>query len=182
MDQDTPPAEGSVIDQKAPVSSVGVAVVTRAAKLSRADWDVIKALYCNGEKATVLAPRYGITPHTINKRASSEKWPSPQRIARAASNPTREVSDPAAAVCDLWQQRGEQAREQVFNGTRAALTRFFALSPVPTSFAEAAVAAKLMDQAINPGGTQEGSKTNVNIAVLTNGEFAPAPMRNANRA
>lgn len=178
----TTPAEGSTIDSKGPVSVPGIAVVTRSAKLTKEQWDVIRALYCQGEKATVLAPRYGITPHTINKRASSEKWPSPQRIARAANNPTQAVSDPAAAVCTLWQERGEKAREQVFKGMDSALMRFFSLSPVPTTFAEAALAIKLRDQAINPGGSPEGSKTNVNIAVLTNQEFAPMPMRSANPA
>lgn len=145
----------------------------RNMRVSREEWEVIKALYCAGEKATILAPKYGIKPATINKRAAEEKWPTPQRITRATNNPKFGTNDPAQALADLWAERGEQSREDTFQGSKKALQRFFAMSPIPQSFQEAAIAQKMLNEAVNPSGSKETSNTNVNIAVLTNQGFVP---------
>jgi hypothetical protein len=144
-------------------------------KVSKEQWEVIKALYCAGEKATVIAPKYGIKPETINKKAYKDKWPTPGRIKLAQANPMVETNDPAQALAALWTERGEQSRESVYQGAKKALDRFFAMSPIPQTFQEAAVAHKMLKEAVDPTGSNEGQRTNVNIAVLTNKGFAPIP-------
>lgn len=173
MDQHTPPAEGSNV-----ISMPGTLTrVDPNKKVSDADWEVIKALYCAGAKATELAPRWGIKPGTINTKASKEKWPSPLRVAQAAKNPIAESDDPAQALAALWTERGEQSRESTYNGAKKALDRFWALAPVPTSFQEAAIANKMLKEAIEPEGPKDSQANShqVNIAVLTNSGFTPKP-------
>lgn len=142
-------------------------------KVSNEDREIIKALYCQGMPAPELAKKYGIKPCTINKWASKEKWPSPGRITRAANNPIVQSDDPAAAVAEMWLKRGEEGRESVYNGMNKAVQRFFAMAPIPQTFAEAATAVKLMKEAINPNEGKEQNQGGINIAVLTHQGFVP---------
>lgn len=142
-------------------------------KVSNEDREIIKALYCQGVSGVELAKKYGIKPHTINKWASKERWPSPKRITRAANNPIVHSDDPAAAVAEMWTKRGEEGRESVYNGMNKAVQRFFAMAPVPQTFAEAATAVKLMKEAINPNEGKETNQGGINIAVLTHQGFVP---------
>jgi hypothetical protein len=162
MSESMPPEEKPVLMQRNPNK-----------KVSDEDWAVIRALYCHGELATVLAPRYGIKPQTINSRANKEQWPTPQRIQRAMNNPKEETNDPAQALAALWTQRGEQSREASYQGAKKAMERFWAMSPIPTSFQEAAIAQKLLDKAIDPSEGQQAPTANVSIAVLANQGFVP---------
>ena len=144
-------------------------------KVSDEDREVLKALYCQGVPAPVLAERYGIKPRTINGWASKEKWPSPGRVSRAQKHPVAEAGDPAAALAQLWLERGTAGREAVYQGSKRAIDRFFAMQPVPQTFAEAATAVKLMKEAINPNEGKEVSQTGISIQVLTQQGFVPKP-------
>jgi adenosylcobinamide amidohydrolase len=73
----------------------------------------------------------------------------------------------------MWTERGEEGREAIYQGTKKALQRFFAMAPVPQTFAEAATAAKLMKEAINPNEGKEANQGGINIAVLTHQGFVP---------
>ena len=144
-------------------------------KVSDEDKEVLKVLYCQGVPAAVLAERYGIKPRTINGWASKEKWASPRRVSRAMKHPVTEASDPAVALANLWVERGSAGREAVYQGTKRAVDRFFAMQPVPQTFAEAATAVKLMKEAINPNEGKEQSQTGISIQVLTQQGFVPKP-------
>ena len=144
-------------------------------KVSDEDREVLKALYCQGVPAPELAKRYGIKPRTINGWASKEKWASPGRVSRALKHPVAEASDPAAALAQLWVERGSAGREAVYQGSKRAVDRFFAMQPVPQTFQEAATAVKLMKEAINPNEGKEQSQTGISIQVLTQQGFVPKP-------
>ena len=168
---DTPNAQGEA-SQIVPIRP-GIMRVDPNKKVSNEDREVIKALYCQGMPAPELAVKYGIKPATINKWASKEKWPSPGRVSRAQKHPVAEANDPAAAIAQMWTERGEQGRETVYQGANKAIQRFFAMAPVPQTFAEAATAVKLMKEAINPNEGKEQSQGGINIAVLTHQGFVP---------
>lgn len=143
--------------------------------VSDADWKVIEALYCAGELAATLGERYGIQPATIHSKASKDRWPTPNRIIRAAQKEELITDDPASALADLWTRRKAESRESLYKGSKKALERFFAHSPVPQSFAEAAIAEKLLAKAIDPDADKEKTSSNVNIGFLCNG-FEPKPI------
>lgn len=146
--------------------------ITKAKKISDGDWDVIKALYCQGVSAVKLAEKYPIKADTIRKKASKDQWATPGRINRALRSPKTSVDDPASAVAALWKERGEKGRESIYQGSQKALDRFFSAAPVPQSFAEAATAAKLMNEAITPPVVDEKAG-NVNLAILSTQGFQP---------
>ena len=124
-----------------------------------------------------MSNRFGVSPDYIRVKASKEKWPTPERVARAANSPdSYEVTDPARAIADLWLQRKEEHRENCYNGARKALERFWALSPVPQTFQEAQIAERLAAKAIDPSEGREPTQTNVNLAVLTSSDFKPKPV------
>ena len=143
-------------------------------KVSDEDWNLIRELYCAGANANDLAARFGIKPCTIHKKASVNKWVTPMKLAIAAKRgvPT---DDPAGAVAELWKQRQGEARESIYQGSKKALDRFFAMAPVPASFAEAAIAEKMLNKAIDP---TEGKtvQQNVNLSLLTSNDFSPRPI------
>lgn len=141
-------------------------------KVTDAQWEVIKSLYCAGVSSGDIAKDYPITSSTIRKRATVEKWPTPQRISRAIKTGQRNTDDPAAAIADLWESRKQEGRESVYQGSKKALERFFAMAPVPQSFQEAAIAHKMMEKAIDPS-EGKAAPTNVNLALLTSDNFAP---------
>ena len=139
----------------------------------------IQALYCAGEKATILANRFDLSVKSIYHMAQRGKWPTPRRITKAASSDSIITNDPAAEVAALWGRRSGEARERTFNGTSKALERFYAMSPIPLSFKEAQIAQDMLDKAVNPDagakpGDQSAAITNVNLAFLTN-NLSPVP-------
>lgn len=126
------------------------------------DWPVIRSLMEAGAKAPDVAKKYGISPVTINTKACKEKWATPSRVAKAKNQIIE--GDPASAVAALWSDRKASARETAYQGYQKALQRFFALAPVPQTFSEAAIASKLLNQAIDPdSGSSQSSSTTVNI-------------------
>lgn len=126
------------------------------------DWPVIRSLMEAGAKAPDVAKKYGISPVTINTRACKEKWATPARVAKAKNQIIE--GDPASAVAALWSDRKVAARESIYQGSQKALQRFFALAPTPQSFSEAAIASKLLNQAIDPDAASGNSQsTTVNI-------------------
>lgn len=137
------------------------------------DWPIIRSLIEAGAKAPDVAKRYGISPVTINTKACKEKWATPRRVAKAKDQLA--VNDPASAVAALWASRNEQSRETIYQGSIKALERFFALSPVPTSFNEALAADKLLSKAINPSGESQPTQ-NVAVQILTQSNFEPQPV------
>ena len=141
------------------------------AKVSPEQWSTIQALYCAGVDAKTIAKDYPIKPSSIHSRASKSKWPTPNRITRRA-NQSAVTDDPASALASLWKDREDKSREKVFQGASKALGRFFATAPVPQSFAEAATAAKLMNEAIKPPSEDEGKGT-LNLQILSTQGFAP---------
>jgi hypothetical protein len=144
-------------------------------KIADSDWPAIRSMVESGVPYQELADRFGVKKHTIVKRASKERWLTPQRIALAKNGNTK-TDDPANLVAALWHQRGVETRDMVFQGAAKSLQRFFALSPVPQSFAEAATAKKMLDDAINPNGTPSESTKNVSISILAGKGFAPQPV------
>lgn len=144
-------------------------------KISDEQWEEMKALLCVAEvPATEVAPKFGINADYLRQVARKNNWPTPSRIRKAQREPeTLTTGDPALAVADIWLKRKEESRGQIYEGAQKALQRFFAHSPVPQSFAEAATAKRMMDEAIDPdkGKTQEGA--NVNLAILTQQGFEP---------
>jgi len=134
------------------------------------DWPIIRSLIEAGAKAPEVARRYGISPVTINTRACKEKWATPKRVARAEAQII--TDDPASAVAALWEDRKAQTRETVFQGASKSLQRFFAMSPIPQSFNEAATAHKLLKEAIDPdaGGAHSGGTT---VNILASQGFMP---------
>jgi hypothetical protein len=144
-------------------------------KVSDQDWPVIRHLVESGVRYKEVAERWGIKESTISTRASKERWLTPQRLA-LAKNGNAKVDDPANAVVDVWRQRGAESRDMIFDGAKRSLQRFFAMSPVPQSFAEAATAKKMLDDSINPNGTPSDSTKNVSISILAGKNFAPQPV------
>lgn len=147
--------------------------------LSAGDKDLIRSLYCAGEKATILAKRFQISPKVIYHMAQRGKWATPQRIGKAAKSDIVATNDPAVEVAALWNRRSEASRNRVYDGASKALERFYAMSPVPQSFKEAQITQDMLDKAINPsaGGKptdSPGLTTNVNLAFLTN-NLSPVP-------
>jgi hypothetical protein len=141
-------------------------------KVSKEQWATIKALAEAGKPYDSIAKDYPITTSTIKARSTDERWVTPRRLARAAKGKLA-ADDPATAVANLWKERGTKSREKTFTGASKALERFFALSPVPDNFQEAAVAAKLMNEAISPPSESDNS-TQVNLAILTTQDFEPS--------
>ena len=142
-------------------------------KVRDSDWLVIRSLAEKGVTYPELAKRFNVKPQTIRKRSCEEKWLTKQRLVMTKNETI--VADPAtSAVLDLWSERQLEAREQVYQGAQKALARFFAMSPIPQSFAAAATANKLMKDAIDPSGSSvSNGSTTVNI-LATQG-FSPRP-------
>ena len=141
-------------------------------KVSREQWAVIRSLAEAGKPYDTIAKDYPITSATIRGRSTNERWVTPKRLVKAAKGKLA-ADDPATAVANLWKERGTKSREKTFTGPSKALERFFALSPVPDNFQEAAVAAKLMNEAISPPSESDNS-TQVNLAILTAQNFEPS--------
>jgi hypothetical protein len=143
-------------------------------KVPLESWPAIRHLAESGVRYKEIAERFDISVSTIEKRSVIEKWLTPQRLAKAR-NGNVSTNDPALAVVDVWKAREAESREQVHNGMSKAIERFLAMSPVPQSFAEAATAIKLRDQAINPSGFND-TKGNVSISILATKGFTPQPV------
>ena len=143
-------------------------------KVSRIQWKAIRALIEAGEPAKAVASQYGICSSTIHKRSSDELWVTKQRLTKASKGQLK-ADDPATVIANLWKRRGDESRENVFQGASKALSRFFAMSPVPATFQEAATAKKMLDQAINPDADSTNHST-INLAVLTQAGFTPKPV------
>ena len=141
------------------------------AKMSKTQWLEVKARAELGESYESIAMLFPINPQSMRDRATKEKWCTPARIERGMRNELAH-DDPAQAVANVWKERKELARNTVYNGTRKALDRFFAMSPIPQSFSEAAIAAKLMNDSISPPEDNQPS-VNMNLAVLTSVGFSP---------
>ena len=140
-------------------------------KMSKTQWLEVKARAESGEAYEAIASQYPVVVQTIKDRASQEQWCTPARIQRGVRGELAK-DDPAAAAATVWVARKEQARETVFQGAKRSLERFFAMAPVPQSFGEAAIAAKLMNEAITPP-EENQSSGNVNLAILTAVGFTP---------
>lgn len=139
-------------------------------------WSLIRDRYCAGEKSSVIAKEYGCSAALIRLRATQDKWPTPRRIKRAQQLPDEyETDDPALAIADMWNKRKQAEREDIYQNAKKCLNRFFALSPIPTSFQEAKIAKEMLDKAIDPSGG-EADKTSVNLSILTQGDFSPRPV------
>lgn len=163
-----------VMNDEQPVIKRGLPSIHPNKKVSDEDWVTIRHMSEQGMGYDELGKQYGVMAATIAKRASKERWLTPTRIARA-KNGNVAVDDPAAAVAALWQRRGVETRDQVYQGAQKALERFFAMCPVPQSFAEASHAHKMLKESINPNGEIE-QKVNYNIQVLTSQDFKPTPV------
>lgn len=144
-------------------------------KISDDQWPAIRSLAEQGVDYKEIGAQFGVSQHTIRKRAWQDKWNTPMRIAKA-QNGTLSEDDPAMAVAALWKSRSANVREIVHNGGLKALERFYALAPVPQSFAEAATALKMVNDAINPNGTPSESTKNVSISILATKGFQPSPV------
>jgi hypothetical protein len=143
-------------------------------KIRRKMWKAIEVRYCAGDRISTLVEAYGVTRHAIIKRSQLEKWPTPRRIAKAQGQGIY-TDDPASMIAEVWNRRGAQTREEVYQGTSKALRRFFAMSPVPQSFQEAAAAEKMLSKAIDPTGASE-TKPNVSMMILADPGFRPRPV------
>jgi len=143
----------------------------KKAKMSKTDWLEVKARAEAGEAYESIAARFPIGTSAIVKKAVNERWVTPRRLAKGMRGELS-ADDPASASAAIWKERRENARETVFQGASKALQRFFAMAPVPQSFGEAAIAHKLMNDAISPPDEQV-NHTNVNLAVLTQVGFSP---------
>lgn len=144
-------------------------------KVRDEDWPIIKALAEKGMTYKEIGELYGISHFTVGKRACKDKWITPMRLSKAKNGTLISTNDPAHAVAHLWTGRADAAREQVFQGAKKALDRFFAMAPIPQSFAEAATAAKLMNESINPGGATQQTN-NVSVQILSTQGFEPRPV------
>lgn len=143
-------------------------------KVRDSDWPVIRSLAEKGVTYKELATRYNVTTQYIRERSSKEKWLTKQRLAMT-KNETIVADDAAIAVLDLWDSRQRDARESTYQGAKKALERFFAMSPVPQSFAEAATANKLLKDAIDPSGSNNGN-SQVQVNILATQGFSPKPI------
>lgn len=144
-------------------------------RISDQDWVVIKALAEKGTTYKEIGAMFAISHFTVGRRASKERWITPMRLSKAKNGTLATTSDPAHHVANLWTARADAAREQVHGGMTKAIERFLAMAPVPQSFAEAAIAVKLRNDAINPAGSAPLTPgTTVNI--LSSQSFAPKPV------
>lgn len=143
-------------------------------KCTTEDWAKIRSLIEAGATAPDVAKTYGLAPATINTKSHKESWASPRRVAIAIKNNDQNTEDPAALVAQLWAKRKEDARESLYQGTNKALQRFFAMSPVPQTFAEAAAADKLLAKSIDPN-SDSNNQSNVSIQLLATHGFQPKP-------
>jgi len=138
------------------------------------EWKAIQHMAESGVDYKEIGEQFGVTQHCIRKRATKQRWATPMRVSKARKGELA-VNDPASLVAALWRDRGEQSREATYQGARKALDRFFAMAPVPQSFAEAATAHKLMQAAIDPNG-ESSSTRNVNLQILSSQGFQPTPV------
>jgi hypothetical protein len=157
-----------------PIKPRGLMRVDPNKKIADEEWPGIRHMIESGVPYKEVAERFNVKPHTLRRRASEEKWLTPQRLAMA-KNGTLKADDPANVVAELWRQRGAETRDMVYTGAAKALQRFFALSPVPQSFSEAAIANKMLKEAIDPSGALENN-SNVSIQILANQSFKPTPV------
>lgn len=144
-------------------------------KVKDSDWPVIRSLAEQGVTYGELGERFGVKAQTIRKRSSQEKWLTKQRLAMT-KNETIQADEPALAVLDLWSARQQGMRESIYQGSKKALERFFAMSPVPQSFSEAATAAKLLKDAIDPTGSNPSPHAGTTINILAAQGFSPKPV------
>lgn len=142
-------------------------------KVSPSDWQAIRHLAESGVRYAEIAQRFNIKPATIEQRSSIERWLTPQRLRRA-KNGNALTNDPSLAVVDVWSQRSAESREMIHQGMNRCIQRFFAMSPVPQSFSEAAIAVKLMNDA-NPT-AQSTENKNVSVTILASKNFSPSPV------
>ena len=140
-------------------------------KVSVKDWTTIRALAEAGESYASIAERYPLSPDYIKQKSNAERWITPNRLAKAARGRLA-ADDPATAIAHLWKERGQKSRDDTYKNTSKALERFYACSPVPTSFQEAAIAKKMLDDSISPKSEQD-NKVQVNLAILTSKSFSP---------
>ena len=142
-------------------------------KVRDEDWPVIRSLVEKGMPQKEVAAKFGISPLYVSRKASDEKWITPMRLARAKKGlvPTH---DPASAVVSIWAERSDAMRESVYQGAKKSLERFFAMSPVPQSFAEAATAHKLLKDSIDPSGGANTANSSVTQILQIQG-FTPKP-------
>ena len=141
-------------------------------KVRDEDWLIIRSLIEAGGKAADIAAQYGIAKGTIHERSSDERWATPTRVALALKNNDQCTDDPAALVAAMWAKRGLEARESLFQLSSKAIQRFTAMSPVPATFAEAAIAEKMLSKAIDPDASAS-SQSNVSIQLLATQGFQP---------
>lgn len=69
---DSPPAKPVRVDRR-----------TRGHQLPPESWAEIKKATCAGVSVKELAAIYGISPQTINSKATNERWPTPFRLAKS---------------------------------------------------------------------------------------------------
>ena len=138
------------------------------------EWPAIRTMAEQGMSYREIGAKFGVTKDCIRKRATKEKWVTKARL-KAAHRGELSPIDPATLVNAMWQDRSASAREQVYQGAKKALDRFFAMAPIPQSFAEAATAAKLMNESINPGGAI-AQTNNVSVQILSTQGFEPRPV------
>lgn len=141
-------------------------------KMTSTQWLEVKARAEAGETYDSIALQYPVAAGTITQRAHHEAWVTPRRLQKGLKGQLSQ-DDPAQAAANVWLQRKEEARESTFQAMNKAFNRFAAMAPVPQTFAEAALALKMRDQAIDPDADKEQNKGNINLAVLTQVGFAP---------
>jgi len=140
-------------------------------KMTDTQWLEVKLRAEAGEPYDAIAASYPIGVSSIEKKAQLQRWATPARVSKGLRNELPK-DDPASIVADIWRERGLEARETIHDGASKALKRFFAMAPVPQSFGEAQIAAKLLNDAIKPPEEQQ-SNGNVNLAILTAVGFTP---------
>lgn len=140
-------------------------------KLSKAQWNEVKVRAEAGEPYEVLANSMSIGVSSIWNKAHSEGWVTPRRLQKGLRGELSK-DDPATASANQWLLRKQEAREAQFMAMTKAVQRFAAMAPVPQTFGEAAIAYKLLNEAVTPPEEIE-SKGNVNLAILTAVGFQP---------
>jgi len=167
------PSPVEPIPQPLPTSPAVIMRPDPSMKVRPEDWHVIRSLAEKGMPYKEIAPKFGISSLYIERRACEEKWLTPTRLARAKKGLVP-ANDPAMAVISIWAERSDAHREQVYQGAKKSLERFFAMSPVPQTFAEAATANKLLKDAIDPSGSNNGN-SQVQVNILSSNSFSPKP-------
>ena len=140
--------------------------------MTKTQWLEVKARAEAGEAYDSIASLYPIGTSAIVKKAVLERWVTPRRLQKGLRGELS-ADDPASASATVWKERKEEARESTFQAMNKAFQRFAAMAPVPQTFAEAALALKMRDQAIDPEAGKEGGNGNVNLAILTSVGFTP---------